>query len=267
MPTPHSWASRLPGLGDIFERNQPDIIGIQEPINKEDVADLQQFLPNHDAVFFNSTWEWNGQPVPWGYPDAMIFYDRRLFALLEQGSFWLSDTPDRPSIGWTLSLPRIVTWAKFQDLRAGGEQFIFSSTHFDNAGVNKVPSATLFLERFQVFADQGLPLIITGDFNSQLPSDSYKVLTEGATPGGFHLDNTFHMAENPRFERNSDISEDYGCPQPASFPNCLIDHIFVDANSPFAWKVSDWWVDVWEYKDVDPYFPSDHRAYVAVISY
>lgn len=255
------WVDRLPGIGDIFARSQADLLGIQEPISDEDVFDLQRYLPNHDALFFNSTFN----DIDWNYPDAMLFYDRRLFAPLERGSYWLSETPDRPSIGWDrLSLPRIVTWAKFTDLR-DGRPFVFTSTHFDNNGENKVPSATLFMERTEVWAQEGLPIIVTGDFNSQLPSDSYRILAEGTTPGGFRLYNTFDLVANPRFERNSDISEDYGCPQPASFPNCLIDHVFVAG--PFNWRVSDWWVDVWQYKDESPYFPSDHRAYMAVVSY
>ena len=52
-----------------------------------------------------------------------------------------------------------------------------------------------------------------------------------------------------------------------TWDNCLIDHVFVAAPAGINWAVSDWVVDVYDYTGVDPYFPSDHRAYVATISF
>lgn len=129
------------------------------------------------------------------YPDSAIFYDTEVFSVVSQGQYWLSETPERPSMGWTLSLPRLVAWAVFKHIEDGTE-FYFSSTHFDNNGPNKVlccivilcvlictffkiPSATLHLERGGAMAAQGLPVIAVGDYNSDFTSDSYALLTTG----------------------------------------------------------------------------------------
>jgi len=45
-----------------------------------------------------------------------VFYDKARLEVLESGNFWLSDTPDKPgSIGPGLLMPRMMTWAKFQE--------------------------------------------------------------------------------------------------------------------------------------------------------
>jgi endonuclease/exonuclease/phosphatase family metal-dependent hydrolase len=245
-----------------MQRYNPELIGIQELITDDNVQELLAFLPNHEAVWANGTL---GQYFV-NYPDATLLYEKNTFRVLERGWYWLSPTPDRPSMGWTFSLFRIVIWARMLDLRSNTE-FVFISTHFDNSGENKVPSATLFMDRTGAWVEQGLPVIVTGDFNSQLDSPSYRVLVEG-NGDGFKLQNTYDLATNPRFERNSDLGENYGCPRPTmTWDNCLIDHIFVAGPAGVNWRVSDWAVDIWQYLDEDPYFPSDHRAYVATISF
>lgn len=80
------------------------------------------------------------------YPDAAIFYDSNVVTPEDSGQYWLSRHPDRPfSIGWELSLPRIVDWAVFRH-RTSGASFLFVSTHFDNNGKNKVLIRAMYSE-------------------------------------------------------------------------------------------------------------------------
>ena len=247
-----------------MQRHNPHLIGIQELITDVNVQELLDYLPNHDAVWANGTII-GGYYV--NYPDATLLYEKNTFEVLERGWYWLSPTPDRPSMGWKVSLFRIVIWARMLDLRSNTE-FVFISTHFDNGGDNKVPSATLFMDRTGAWVEQGLPVIVTGDFNSQLDSASYQILVEG-NGDGFALNNTYDMAANPRFDRNNDeFTDNYGCPRPTrTWDNCLIDHIMLAGPTGVNWRVSDWLVDIHDYTGVDPYFPSDHRAYVATVSF
>ena len=85
---------------------------------------------------------------------------------------------------------------------------------FDNGGANKVPSATLVMERTKPWVDQGYPVIFTGDFNSQLNSDSYAILVNGLG-NGFKLTNTYDIVANPRFARNNGdtFNDNFGCPR------------------------------------------------------
>ena len=201
------------------------------------------------------------------YPDACILYDRSIFSVVDSGWYWLSPTPDRPSWGWTISLPRLVVWAHFFDARTG-ETVVFISTHFDNNGANKNPSATLFMERSAPWVSQGVPVIATGDFNSNFNSSSYAILRDGLGDGFAYL-NTWNLAAAPRFVPNDDLGADFGCAGGDSpYPTCLIDHILV-SNGPagVTWRVSDWLVDVTAVRDTIPYHPSDHRANVATVAY
>ena len=77
-----------------------------------------------------------------------------------------------------------------------------------------MPSATLVMERTKPWVDQGYPVIFTGDFNSQLNSDSYAILVNGLG-NGFKLTNTYDIVANPRFARNNGdtFNDNFGCPR------------------------------------------------------
>ena len=61
-------------------------------------------------------------------PDHSEDEDR--FILLDSGCFWLSETPDKPSVGWDAKYPRICSWAQLQD-RNTGNTLYFLNTHFE----------------------------------------------------------------------------------------------------------------------------------------
>ena len=85
--------------------------------------------------------------------------------MVDYDVYWLSDTPDRPySMGWVFSLFRVVIWARMVEI-SSNQEFIFSSTHFDNNGGNKENTVKLFLDRNRPFVDQNLPIIAVGDYN------------------------------------------------------------------------------------------------------
>ena len=46
-------------------------------------------------------------------------------------TFWLSETPDKPSKGWDAALNRICTYALFQDLKTQKKFWAFN-LHFDH---------------------------------------------------------------------------------------------------------------------------------------
>ena len=97
---------------------------------------------------------------------SAIFYKRQRFTLLRAADFWLSQTPDRPSLGWDATCcHRIVSWAQLQD-RQSGRKFYFFSVHFDHEGkVARRESAKLLLSKVKEIAGSE-PVIVAGDFNS-----------------------------------------------------------------------------------------------------
>ncbi|XLZ68311.1 endonuclease/exonuclease/phosphatase family protein [Massilia sp. SR12] len=98
---------------------------------------------------------------------SAIFYKRQRFTLLRNGDFWLSQTPDRPSLGWDATCcHRIASWAQLQD-RQSGRKFYFFSVHFDHEGqVARRESAKLMLSKVKEIAGTEA-VIVAGDFNSE----------------------------------------------------------------------------------------------------
>jgi len=97
---------------------------------------------------------------------SAIFYRKARLKLLETGDFWLSETPDKPGLGWDATCcNRICTWAKFRDLETK-KDFFFFSVHFDHQGVEaRRQSGKLMVQKVQEIA-KNAPVICVGDLNS-----------------------------------------------------------------------------------------------------
>ncbi|MFQ5530549.1 MAG: endonuclease/exonuclease/phosphatase family protein [Gemmatimonadota bacterium] len=97
---------------------------------------------------------------------SAILYDRIRLRMLNSGTFWLSDTPDVvASTSWGNSITRIVTWARFRDLNAGGEFYVFN-THWDHESQpSRERSAGLLRDRIAA-REHADPVLVTGDFNA-----------------------------------------------------------------------------------------------------
>jgi len=251
------WEERLGYFADIFERHDPDLIGLQEMTWPEEVDQFLTLREGFEAVYFVGESE-----GPFGfkdYPDATILYRSGRFTLQDKGFFWLSTEPEEPwSTGWAegLQFSRIVAWAIFEDAQSENMVFVVN-THFDNNTPNQEHSAPLLLERVAPHAGS-MPVIVTGDFNSQPDDEAYEILTEGVDGAGFKLTNSFDLAADWSAITNQDPEPGY------DFAEC-IDHIFV-AGENTAWECSQWTVDQYVYGQEDEY-PSDHRAISAVLEY
>ena len=46
-----------------------------------------------------------------------IFFNTYRFELIESETFWLSETPEKISVGWDAALERICTYARFKILK------------------------------------------------------------------------------------------------------------------------------------------------------
>jgi len=246
----YPWAQRLQAFQDIFERNQPDLLGTQELTFASEVEDFLEILPgNMSAIYFQG-----GR----NDPDAAIFYNTDIFQPISDGFFWLGPTPDVPfSKGFvTLSTPRLWTWAHFLDMETQRE-FVFTSTHFDNNSPNQEKSAPLVLERTAGW-NALLPVVTVGDFNSDWESTAYGILTKGRAPyvGSFkfHYQQTYTLAWDVVIESNQTTPPAYDETQ-------AIDHIFVGSEREYT--VPYWAVDMHTYKNGQ--YPSDHFPLIADI--
>ncbi|MCW1804767.1 endonuclease/exonuclease/phosphatase family protein [Brachybacterium squillarum] len=168
------WPERRPLLVELLEREQPTLLGVQEAKYAQ-LGALEEALPKHRMI---------GYGRQGGSRDeySAIFYDATRLEVLAWDQFWLSDTPDViGSATWGNTVTRIVTWAHLRDLRSGTE-LVHVNTHFDHrseeARIRSGEAIAALLEDEEL---AGLPLILTGDFNSPAPnSGAYTTLvTDG----------------------------------------------------------------------------------------
>lgn len=112
-----------------------------------------------------------GRDADGGGEQSAILYRPDRFDRLDDGTFWLSPTPDVPgSQGWDAALPRIATWARLRDRRTG-RALVVVNTHFDHVGQTaRRESARLVADRALAIAD-GAPLVVMGDLNAPDGSD------------------------------------------------------------------------------------------------
>lgn len=247
-----SWSERLVYFADLFARHDPDLIGLQELFTPEEVETILADTPGYEALFFEGVM---GPLMLDFYPDAAILYRSERFEVVESGFYWLAETPDEPwSAGWAeTNLPRLVAWAHLRQIEDGRDLY-FATTHFDNNPPNQDMSAPLFVERSRVWAEE-MPVILTGDFNSQPTDPAYATLV--AEAGDRTLRNTFELSESWAVDHNQPV-------EPAWDPIHRIDHIFVAGSAP--WQVPTWVVDLHVYGPDDTY-PSDHFAMMAEIEF
>ena len=100
-----------------------------------------------------------------------IFYNTSKVKLLEWGTYWLSETPDKPSKGWDANYYRTMTWAKMQ-MKYSGKKFFYVNTHLDSdSALARKNGLKLILDKVAEKNTDNLPVVLTGDFNI-LPTDS-----------------------------------------------------------------------------------------------
>lgn len=107
---------------------------------------------------------------------SAIFYLKDKYEVIDSGTFWLSETPEKPSKGWDAACNRICTWAHLRN-KETGEEYVHMNSHFDHLGVNaRKNSVPLIIERAKAFGD--IPVVFTADMNVKEGSENYIQFTE-----------------------------------------------------------------------------------------
>ncbi|MFC2084895.1 endonuclease/exonuclease/phosphatase family protein [Bacteroidota bacterium] len=166
----NSWNFRKDKVLSVIRFYDCDIIGLQEAL----IHQLEYLADSLKAYKWTGVGRDDGNS---GGEFSPIFYKAKRFKLLNTNTFWLSPTPEIPgSKGWDAAITKIVTWAKFEDIKTKDAVFTFN-THFDHLGVDaRINSSKILLERINLITN-GNYFIITGDFNFTGDSEPYKILT------------------------------------------------------------------------------------------
>jgi endonuclease/exonuclease/phosphatase family metal-dependent hydrolase len=249
------WYDRLPHITAVIKEYQPDLLGLQEVVGWQDIGEL-----NPDpAVYVPVTHEVG----PWAYGDSVLFYRKDRFEALDSGQFWYGPTPDLPfAFEWRrLAVPRYLNWVLLRQ-KDNGFQFLYMNTHFDNAGVNKDPTALLVNRTFAPHAKR-LPIIFTGDFNTnRTENPRYRNIMYGTGAEAVFQDAVDLVAkpeEMPALGSASAQRDD----RPKSL-NEVIDHIFLAG--PGKNEVQRWVVDSRRYGAGEDKSQSDHPAVFAIVN-
>jgi endonuclease/exonuclease/phosphatase family metal-dependent hydrolase len=172
MNTPNdgadAWPNRKELVKNLVRYHDFDVFGTQEGFQGQ-LTDLTE-LPGYAFVGKGRD---DGKQA--GEHSAIVYKKARL-TLLQTGDFWLSQTPDRPSLGWDATCcNRICTWAKFRDVQTRRD-FFFFSVHFDHEGVEaRRQSGKLMGQKIKEIAKDA-PVICVGDLNSTPDTEQVKTL-------------------------------------------------------------------------------------------
>ena len=123
----NSWMYRCPATLEMLEDQQPDVFGVQEALGDQ-IRFLEEFTKDYDCVGVGRD---DGRKKG---EYMSIFWNKKTVKMLKWGTFWLSETPEKPSKGWDAACFRTATWALMKDKRTG-KKFYFVNTHLDHVGV------------------------------------------------------------------------------------------------------------------------------------
>lgn len=163
---PNAWPHRREAVKALVRFHGWDLFGTQEGL-PEQLQDLDALTEFARVGVGRDDGKSAGE-------HAAIFYRKARFERLAAGDFWLSETPDKPSIGWDgRCCRRIASWVKLNDRVAGKSFFVFNA-HFDHEGVvARRESARLMLRKIRQIAGNEA-FIAMGDFNSVPDSDAIR---------------------------------------------------------------------------------------------
>lgn len=170
-----SWTVRKPYVFDMIRRHKMDVCGIEE-ITKNQSPDFMSELTEYEYVGYGRD---NGKENSAGASGEQtgLIYKKDRYIKLDQGRFFLSETPYKVSKVKNSDFNRLVAWVKLKD-RTSGKEFFFFSTHFNH---NYTPA------KVQVRTEQAevaikvvpeiagdLPYFFVGDFNCEITEPAYE---------------------------------------------------------------------------------------------
>ncbi|HOF21958.1 MAG TPA: endonuclease/exonuclease/phosphatase family protein [Bacteroidales bacterium] len=154
----NAWPFRKDRVAGLLKFHRADIFNVQEAL-PEQMDDLVAAFPDFGHVGVGrDDGKREGEHMS-------VFYSKKRFTKLDDGMFWLSETPEKPGLGWDAACNRTCTWIKLKD-NITGKKFLVFNTHLDHRG-NKArqEGVRLILERMALINKENLAVIFTGDFN------------------------------------------------------------------------------------------------------
>ncbi|WP_129716160.1 endonuclease/exonuclease/phosphatase family protein [Pedobacter sp. SYP-B3415] len=235
------WVNRAPVVSNLIRFHGFDVLGVQEGL-KNQLNDISSALPEYARYGKGRD---DGQD---GGEHSAIYYKKDRFKLLRNGDFWLSETPDKPGLGWDATCcNRICSWVYLEDQQSKKKFYTFN-VHFDHQGkVARRESGKLILTKIREIAGDA-PVLLTGDFNGGRDSEWYQTIANSEK-----LKDVYGAVKYPY--ANNSSANGFRTPRGSA----VIDHIFMSKQfSATKWGIL-----------TDTYFgkfPSDHFPVLAEVT-
>ena len=164
-----AWPARRPLVAEQLRRAGADVIGTQEG----HFSQLREIAADSGRYEIVGAGREGGGRGEW----SAVLYDPGVVTPLDQGHFWLSDTPEQVgsvSPGWGNTVVRMANWVRF---RTAAGELLWFNTHLDHRSATaRERGAALLADRLATF-DPALPVVLSGDFNCTPDTTPYQILT------------------------------------------------------------------------------------------
>lgn len=174
--TVNNWQDRKQSLVNLIKHYEASFIGTQEVLHRQ-LTYIDSSLTNYSYIGVGrDDGKEKGEYSP-------IHFDSVQFKVLEQSTFWLSETPKKISVGWDASMERICTYGLFEEKFSGKKLYVFN-THFDHIGkLAREKSASLIIQKMEEVNKEGFPMIFMGDLNLTPNTEPIKFLQSKLSDG------------------------------------------------------------------------------------
>ena len=158
-----------------------------------------------------------------------IYYDTTRLTLLNSGTFWLSETPDKVSIGWDAACNRTCTWGHFK-VNDTGFEFLYFNTHLDHVGRQaRRNSIKLIVAKMAELNPNNVPVFLSGDFNSTTDDTIFEPLKASLKDA---REVSAISDKNITYNGFGTVTD-----SPNTRKEWVIDHIFFSGVNPMAFMV------------------------------
>ena len=229
---------RAPSVVKSVLSYMPDSVGFEEA-SPEWMRMLKEQLTGYAYVGIGRDRNNTGEASP-------VFYLEEKYDLVDSGTFWLSETPEKVSRGWdAFFFHRVCTYAVLKNKETGFTYAHFNA-HFDHIGVvARNESAALVCRKIAEICPD-IPVLFSGDLNDDEGGAMYeRILESGMKDTKFLAKDTMDSGTYHGYSEKTE--EERTKP---------IDFIFVNAYHADVLKYK---VDLEKFEGI---YPSDHHPVI-----
>lgn len=240
----NSWEKRKAHVANIIRFHDINLWGSQEATQIQ-LRDLTEMLGHEYVGVARDDGATEGEY-------SAILYDPALFRVLKHDTFWLSRTPDKPSMDWGANFRRICTWGMFEHIKSGKTFYVYNA-HFDHESqVARENSSRMVLNHIDENTTGDDSVIFMGDLNAVPGNETYqKVIEYDRLHDAYQLSAIPPHGPSGTFNGFSFTQE----------PDRRIDHIFLSDH----FKVNRYGVLTDSYDGLN--YPSDHFPVLTEIEF